>query len=165
MTGLVNVLDKVTGFVTRIAKFIVGFSVAAQVIVVFFAVVFRYFIKSPLTWGDEISSFLLVFITFFGCYVGLVENRLAKIELFVGLFKGVKKRVLYIISEIFSLSLLCIIFYLSVGLFFSPTVQGQTSTGLFIPMSILYGLIPVTFSFSIIYSLTRLIKLITQKEE
>lgn len=47
---------------------------AAGVVVVFLDVVFRYFLSSPLQWGDEVAIAMLIAITFLGAALALYRS-------------------------------------------------------------------------------------------
>jgi len=156
MKSLINAMETFNNIFTKMAETIVIICISCQAILIFCAVVFRYFLNNPITWGDEVSVLLLVVITFFGCYLGVRHNKLARIELFIGRFKGKRRTLFYIISELMILAMLVIVLYFGVLLFISPTSLKQKTPGLFIPLWIFYGMIPITFFACIMNSLSKI---------
>ncbi|WP_420393190.1 TRAP transporter small permease [Acuticoccus sp.] len=61
---MLRVVDAVVAAVTAAL-------VAATVVITCTAVVFRYLLDSALPWPEEIASYLLVWISFFGAYLAL----------------------------------------------------------------------------------------------
>ncbi|MFR6334249.1 MAG: TRAP transporter small permease [Eisenbergiella sp.] len=52
-----------------------------QVCLIFVSMVMRYFLNRPLSWSDEMATFMLVYVTFLGTYVASNTGHLAKVEL------------------------------------------------------------------------------------
>jgi len=150
MKSLINAMHIFNKIFTKIAEAIVIICIAGQAVVIFNTVVFRYFLNNPLTWGDEVSVLLLVVITFFGTYLAIRYNKLARIELFINRFSGKKRTLVYVMSELMSLVMLFTVLYFGIKLFLSPTSLRQKTPGLYIPLWIFYGMIPVTFFASIV---------------
>ncbi|MDR1932015.1 MAG: TRAP transporter small permease [Spirochaetales bacterium] len=146
------------------AKIIVDISVAVQIVIIFCGVVWRYFLQSPLVWVDEFASLLLVVIAFLGCYLALSQNKLARTELFIGLFKGKSRKAVYIVSELFSLAMLAIVVYFGVRLFLMPTSLNQKTPGMYIPLWIFYGMIPFMFGLCIVKTVTKILRYIADGE-
>ena len=59
------------------------------------------FLNRPLSWSDEMATFMLVYVTFLGTYVASNTGHLAKVELFISLFKGPLHTAAKILSRIF----------------------------------------------------------------
>jgi len=57
-----------------------------MVCITFLQVIFRYLLKSPLSWPEEIARWCLVWITFFGSVYGFDNGALVKIDYFVKKF-------------------------------------------------------------------------------
>ena len=129
-------------YLTKLIEVFVVIAFIAMVILVAAQVFVRYLTTSSLTWSDEASRYLMVYMIFFGMVVLVKERRhVAVPNLVDALPPKVKKAVLFI-SYIIQL------------LFFSAMVYGytliqktaslRTSAALFIPMNIVYICIPIT---------------------
>jgi TRAP-type C4-dicarboxylate transport system permease small subunit len=164
MKSLINAMEIFNKIFTKIAEAIVIICIAGQAVLIFNTVIFRYFLNNPLTWGDEISVLLLVVITFFGCYLAMRHNKLARIELFIGRFTGKKRTLIYIISELMTLTMLLFVLYFGVILFLSPTSLKQKTPGLYIPLCIFYGMIPITFFASIINTFSKIMNYLKESK-
>ena len=80
MRKILRQLNQIISMVERwacvlILSVIVG-SILAQVF-------FRYFLRNPLTWPEELSTFLIVWVTFLGASWVLKQSRHAMVESFV----------------------------------------------------------------------------------
>lgn len=165
MQKVIHGLDAFNNFMVTVTKYIVSICIAIQILIIFSGVIWRYFLNAPLTWVDELAALLLVLIAFMGCYVALAGGKLARIELFIGRFTSKTKRMLYILSELISLSLLIIVIVYGYQLFVLPTSLNQKTPGLFIPLWFFYGLIPLMFSLCAISSVTKILHYIFDKED
>ena len=161
---IIHGLDSFNNFCAKVVKGIVSISIAAQILVIFCGAFWRYFLNSPLTWVDEMASLLLVVISFMGCYIALVNGSLARIELFIGKFKGAARRVVYVISELASLFLIIMVVIYGSKLFLLPTSLHQKTPGMFVPLWIFYGLIQLMFFLCAIASVTNILHYIFDKE-
>lgn len=165
MQKIICGLDAFNNVMVKFMKFIVSICIAAQIIIIFCGVVWRYFLNSPLIWVDELAALLLVIIAFLGSYVALAERKLARIELFIGMFKGKSKKLMYIVSELLSLAMLIIVVKYGYALFLLPTSLNQKTPGMFIPLWIFYGLIPLMFALCSLASVGNVLHYILDKEE
>lgn len=164
MHKLIHGLDSFNSFSSKIVKAVVSICIAAQILVIFSGAVWRYFLNSPLTWVDELASLLLVVISFMGCYIALVNGSLARIELFIGRFKGTTKKVMYVVSELASLFMIIMVVIYGTKLFLLPTSLNQKTPGMFVPLCIFYGLIPLMFLLCAIASGTNILHYIFDEE-
>ncbi len=145
MRKFIRGLDTFNRMCTGGARLVVSVCVAAMIIIVFCGVVWRYFLRDPLSWVDEVAALLLVVISFLGCYLAMARKRLARIDLLLSRFKGRARTAAYVFSECLSLVMILLVVYFGVRLFLMPTSLRQKTPGMFIPLWIFYGLIPLTF--------------------
>jgi TRAP-type C4-dicarboxylate transport system permease small subunit len=160
MGKVIAALELFNNACAAVVKVVVSIAVAAQIVIIFCGVLWRYFLRSPLTWTDEFATLLLVIIAFLGCYLALSQNKLARIELFISRFKGNAHTAIYIISELFSIAILVFVVYFGFRLFLMPTSLGQKTPGVGIPLWIFYGLIPLMFGLCLIKTLTKILQLL-----
>lgn len=143
-------VKKVNNFFVNIIKTFLSLCIAVQVIVVFLGVFYRYILKSPLSWADEFATFLMVYITFFGAYLAINYNSLARIELFIEKFRGTFKLLLSVAGMFIVLLFLGVFCYYGLLLYISPTVQSQVSAAIRLPVGIFYIAIPISMFLMII---------------
>ncbi|MEW6266966.1 MAG: TRAP transporter small permease [Thermodesulfobacteriota bacterium] len=155
MTRFINTLRKIDDFFGWLSKAITAAAIAIQTIIMFLGVIFRYFLKSPLTWSDETATLLMVFITFFGCHVALKEKMLARIEFVVESFPALLRTIVIFLSNLLVLTLLAAIAYFGLVLGLSPVILNQNTPALELPMIWFYGIIPLTALFMIVHVLIK----------
>lgn len=165
MRQLMSFLRVLDGYFGKIAKAFTAIALCIQMIVVFIAVVFRYALNSPLTWSDELATYLLVIITFFGSYVALREKMLAKIDLLVDRLPRKPRLVTRFIAYLMSLSLLIAIVCVGSQLAFSPVVMKQTTPSMQLPMFWFFLIIPASAILMINHILIQAYDLFVEKGE
>ena len=122
---------------TAIALFI-------QMLIVFIGVLARYCFNNPQPWIDEISTYLLVVITYLGGYVALRSNKMASITFICELFPPVIRKILAIVSDLMIMVLMLAIAYYGFQLCASPIVLNQKTPTLQIPVIVFYCLVPIS---------------------
>ncbi len=108
----------------------------------------RYCLNSPLVWTEELSRYLLVWITFFGINYGLRRNKHIRMEFFYNKMPEQTQRLVTILTQ-------ALIIYFMVVLF-SPTLDfvrmqmNIESSAMQISMGIVYISLPIGFCLSTI---------------
>ena len=72
--------------VLAVLEHLAGFTLAANVVVVFLSVIYRYFLHDPLDWAEEVARALMVVLVFFGAATVLGRGRHAGIDVFREMF-------------------------------------------------------------------------------
>jgi len=155
LRGAINVLKVLDRFLGKAAEIITALAVFVQMVLIFVAVCFRYFLNSPLTWSDELSSYLLVVVTFFGAYGALRLNLMAKIELAINSIPIDVRRFLVLLANLATFIFVAIVIYSGVLLTLSPAVVQQKSPALGLPMYWVYVVVPLASIMMVIHLIVR----------
>jgi TRAP-type C4-dicarboxylate transport system permease small subunit len=83
----------------------------AMTAIVCFGVFFRYVLNSSLVWYDEFASYLLVWLTFYGCVVVDYQRRHIGFDLFVNKMAPGVRRAVDIVGELAVLGFQFVLFY------------------------------------------------------
>ncbi len=108
----------------------------------------RYCLNSPLVWTEELSRYLLVWITFFGINYGLRRNKHIQMEFFYNKMSEQCQRIVTVLTQ-------GLIIYFMI-LLFRPTLDfvrmqmGIESSAMQISMGIVYISLPIGFFLSTI---------------
>jgi TRAP-type C4-dicarboxylate transport system permease small subunit len=137
--------------------------VSIQVLSVFSAVIFRYVLRRPLFWSDELATFLLIYITFFGCFIASNTGKLAKVELMVNAL-GPFKKYAQALSKLISLVLIGVVSYYGFRLLFSPIIQNQKSPAMRLPMAAFFWVVPTMMSFVFYSEILALFRIFIPRE-
>ncbi|MBC7189618.1 TRAP transporter small permease subunit [Candidatus Aerophobetes bacterium] len=131
------------------------------------AVFFRYVLRSPLTWSNELATYLLLSFTFWGATMGLIRESFFSLDTFVELLPKKIRWLLSIASKI-----LILIFLLVAILYTRPLIQqakltGTLSPAMGIPMRLIYLFLLTGFLFMFmgnIFSLAKTLFMPLEKE-
>lgn len=116
----------------------------------FAGVVMRYIIGQPFTWLEEVQLFCMVWIVFAAGGAAFRTGSHVAIEMIVEMFpEGVQKIISYVIDIVVFL-VIGYLLYNSVGFIQMFVKNGRTSSMLKIPMTLQYGIAPVSYILMII---------------
>ncbi len=155
---LSNMIFKLEKFIVIILGLVMLFSLAA-------GVVYRYVLKSPLVWSDEVAIFSLIWLTFIGGSMSVKLGRTAVVTIFVDKFTGKVKKFLLGLSVLIVLVFAVYLLYLSLQWLSSPNILVQRSNSMNMPMIYAYLSVPVSFLFIAIHAVDLLARHFRQETE
>ncbi len=155
-----NILKKMVDFVVSISKLATAFGISAGVALAFVNVVARYLFDSSLTWAGELTIYLFLWSVFFGAVYCFKEDAHIAVDVF--LLKAPPKvaKILMILTLLISLIFTVAIAYYGYEYLLLYIDLGEMSVDLDIPLWIPFAVIPVSFAFSSIVLIYRLIETI-----
>ncbi|NWF93836.1 MAG: TRAP transporter small permease [Syntrophaceae bacterium] len=109
--------------------------------IVLLGVLFRYILRAPLPWSEELARYLMVWGASLGASVAYREGAHIAITILVDKFHGMTGRVITSITQIIVIVFMTIIVFKGFVLVFE--LSGQTSPAMEIPMAWPYLAIPV----------------------
>jgi len=134
-----------------------------MVVVVFLGVFFRYVLNASLVWYDEFASYLLVWLTFYGAVVALYRRRHIGFEVVVNRFSPTTRRIVDFAGEFFVLGFQTVLFYY--GWHLTGKMGDETTVSLvWVKMSWIYSVLPITGGLMLLISLMRLIDIALMQE-
>lgn len=161
----VYTLDKANDILINILKYVLAVILSVQILLIFITAMLRYCFNHPLPWTDELTTYMLVMITFLGGYVASNTGALAKVELISDRFKGTAGKIIQIIARAFSGGLVGWIAIYGTKLFFSPVIQNQTSSALRMPVKYVWWCLPVTMWLLLFTEVLGIIHIFVPKQE
>lgn len=127
-----------------------------MVAVVSLGVFFRYILNASLVWYDEFASYLLVWLTFYGAVVASYRGRHIGFEAVVDRLRPRTRRIIDLIGECFVLGFQIVLFYY--GWLLTRKMGDETAVSLvWVKMSWVYSVLPITGGLMLLISLIRLI--------
>ena len=145
--------------VALVGWFAVGL-LAGLAVLVCFGVFFRYALNSSLVWYDEFASYMLVWLTFYGCVVVDYQRRHIGFDLFVNKLTPGKRRVVDIVGELAVLGFQFVLFYY--GWILTERMGDETAISLpWIRVTWITSVLPITGGLMLLISLARLFDLLT----
>ncbi len=109
--------------------------------VVFLQVLFRYLLRQPLFWSEELPRYLLIWMSFLAAALAQKNDAHINITLCLAPLSAHTRKALKILTDVIVLVFLWILIY-SGGLVTSITVHHR-STALQLPMGLVYAALPV----------------------
>lgn len=127
-------------------KYLCSLFLAITVIVVMLQVILRYLFHSPIFWFEELTRYLLVWVSFLGLPIIYRHGEMACVDILVKKISAknlINKVIVEIIVKIVILVSLFILGSFGVKLVMTPTIKHQLSPSMRMPMSVLYAAVPV----------------------
>lgn len=116
----------------------------------------------PLSWSEELSRYLAVWLTFIGAAYALRKKSLATVEILLNKCKGNSKKILFLLISILVI-VFCIIL-VRYGFAFAMRFMKQTSPALHIPKGVVYLSAPISGLLMCFYQLEILFDTLKEKE-
>jgi TRAP-type C4-dicarboxylate transport system permease small subunit len=142
----VNMVQRVSRFLEIIIRVSIIASMGGIVLFVNLAVFFRYVLSDPLTWTNEISSYLLVYSVLFGASLALRHNEFVKVEALANLLPLGLQTFVMVGSQLLITAFLVICIESPSLLIQKAIITNTISPALGIPMVHLYRLLRVGFA-------------------
>ena len=144
MKKVLYALDAVNDFLVNVLKYVLAFVLGVQILLIFVTAFSRYIFNHPFAWTDELTTYLLVMITFLGGYVASNTGALAKVELLSSKFKGAAGKAINTLAHVASAALVGWIAFYATKLFLSPIIQNQVSSAMRMPVKFIWWTLPLT---------------------
>jgi len=138
-----KIFDNLEGY------FCVG-ALALMSVVVFVQVVCRFVLQSSLPWSEELSRYLLVWVSFLGGAYGVRQGAHIGVEAFMLLFPKKIQKIVAIFVTIASIFLCAVILKYGFDIVSTQLSKMQVSPAMRIPMGYMYAAIPIGMVFFII---------------
>jgi TRAP-type C4-dicarboxylate transport system permease small subunit len=92
-------VENVLHFLNRVLNGVTAVSLAVMAILVFGNVVLRYVFNSGITWSEEMSRFLFVWMTFLGAISALKDNEHLGVDIFVKKLSPRMKKAVFVLTN------------------------------------------------------------------
>lgn len=133
-----------------------GFFIAIVFLVTFAQVVQRYVLHIPIPWANDIIRICFIYSVFLGMAVGVFRKAHINVDVFVNALPSHIKGWSAILINLIVLLFLCVVLYFSYS--FTLANRDQYTTYLFIPMSYVYGIVPISVFLMIVFLVIDTIK-------
>ncbi len=142
---------------------VVGVSLMATIcVVVFTGVVFRYGLRSPLGWIEEIARYALVWVTYVGSFLALRRGRHLSIDVLVSRANPKLKKLLDIAARLVMLPLFLVM--VGFGGYYAANFFNQGTPYFKIPLGIVYSILPVIGVLLVLEIVTQMVTVLRRGE-
>ena len=138
---LINVLNRINGLVAFFCRYLIIVIVAALAVILIAAVVCRYGLNSALSWAEEGSKYLMVWLTFLGTPIVLRQFGHINIDLLVKALPARLKQLLYVFIYSVILFTMAVIFWH--GAKFTEVGMRQVASSFNLSMLYMYIAVPI----------------------
>ena len=155
-------LRRLSGGVDRLVQPMAIVILTGMTIAIALQILFRVLFDA-LPWTEEVSRYLLVWVTFLGAILAYGRGVHIAVTFVVNAFPKVFQDGLKVVAVIGALV------FFAVGLIFSIRYMGtqsaQVSASLRMPMPAVYSVMPVSFAILILHGVTHLLSIVQGKDD
>lgn len=114
-------------------------------------VICRYVLKLSLSFTEELSRFLFIWVTFLGTAMALKKHQHVKMDLLVSVFPARIRKAVEQSVGAFTVFIYGILIYSGIGVM--EKTMDQTSAAMNFPMGLVYAAVPVSFAVMILFQI------------
>lgn len=130
-------MEKVSKYLERLLNIFMAAALGMMVILVFGNVVLRYLFNSGITWSEEMSRYLFIWLTFLGAIGAFKSKEHLGVDMLVRRLPKRAKKVVLVISDLLMLFVLFLVLEGSWKMTMINMDSKAPATGL--PLSFVYG--------------------------
>jgi TRAP-type transport system small permease protein len=135
--------------ITAVARFVLGSCIAAIVLITLAAVWWRYVLDNPLSWIEQVSNMLFIWVVFIGAAVLYRQNLHIGVDIFLGMLNDRQRAIWKWVIEIGNLLFIVVLFIYSLKL--TIDVLPNTAGALDISPAYYYAAAPVACVMMMLY--------------
>jgi TRAP-type C4-dicarboxylate transport system permease small subunit len=152
---MANLIVRLCDAMTAAAKFLLGACIAAIVLITVCAVVWRYALHDPLSWVEQVSTMIFVWIIFIGSAVLYRQNLHIGVDAFLFMLNEKWRAAWKWVIEAANLTFIVILFVYSLKL--TIDVLGNTAGALDISPAYYYASAPVSCLMMMFYFVEKIV--------
>lgn len=126
-----------------------GTILAVMTVLVFMAVIYRYFLLAPISWGEEMARFLFIALSMLGAAIAVKDRSNFIITILTERFSAAVRGWLEIAIALGTSALLYVVIARGWGL--TLLNRNQESPALGVPMSIPYAAVPIGATLMLVF--------------
>ena len=113
-------------------------------------VVMRYVFKSPFAWAEELCRYCFVYSVMLGTSFCIRKGKMLRVDVVINLFPPIVAKALDLVAQVLTIAFCAILLKPSWNVMMMAYKVGNVSSGLELPMWILYTSAPVGFALGIV---------------
>lgn len=126
MKSLIVLLENANSFVRKIEEEICSIIVVVLVVSTAIGVFWRYVLRNPLPWPNELGMFLLLWLAFLGASLTNKDDGHYKISILYNALPEKVQRITDILNDLLKLAFLIIFVYISIRVFPRQAIRQMT---------------------------------------
>ena len=156
-------IQKAWQILDRLIAVVTSLCLGGMTIIIFAQVIFRYILKSPLSWSEESARYLFVWVSFIGSVVAARQGQHIGVELLVKRFPGQIRRFVQILAHLATAGFFAVVLYAVIEMW--PKLMSQTTSALKLPMGYPYLGLAIGCALMIVFYLTEALLQLVKPEE
>ncbi|WNS79578.1 TRAP transporter small permease [Domibacillus sp. DTU_2020_1001157_1_SI_ALB_TIR_016] len=147
-------MNKISKSLENTLNIVMALALAIMVVLVFGNVVLRYLFNSGITWSEEMSRYLFIWLTFLGAIGAFKNKEHLGVDMLIKRLPNKMKRVVLVISDLLILAVLYLVLDGSWKMTMINIDSKAPATGL--PLAFVYGtgiLVSISMGIMTIYNL------------
>lgn len=148
---------KILNVLKKIQDWIVIIGLGVMTIITVYSVFNRFILRQAVTWSDEATRYLFIWVSLIGASIGVEENVHANVSVFVDFIPKKVRKYIYIISNVLCVFFCVVMVYTGIQLVIAQS--NQVSAAMRINMSVIYLALPVSFILMGINFMANIVKL------
>lgn len=157
LNSFFNILNKVVGI-------IIGLLLLFITILITFNVIGRYIFGNTLSWAEEMTRYVIIWLTFIGSIVCVHNNSHVGVDILLNKITPEKRWILESVIAFIGFIFSIILTYYGWTLFRKIYFSNQLSTAMMIPMYLVYMAVPIGGFFMSLQYLKRMLDTILAKK-
>lgn len=159
--SILDLFDQMISPILKAFLYICIGLILTMTVVISLQVILRYFFGNALPWPEELARYLMVWMTFLIAPYAYRKKLNVGVEVLSDRVKGIYSKLLGATSHLMIGCLSGFLFFQAVDM----TIRGNSieSSSLGIEMSLVYGVLPVSFFMIFIVSLEKLVTVVTNR--
>ena len=142
-----SMLKKIIG---NLDVVVASIALIVLILLTFSGVIMRYIVGKPYTWLEEVQLFCMVWIVFAAGGAAFRTGSHVAIEMVVEMFPEKVQKVIGYLIDVVVFVVIAYLFYKSIGFIQMFIKNGRASSMLKIPMTVQYGIAPLSYILMII---------------
>jgi TRAP-type transport system small permease protein len=152
---LASLIIRLSDAVTALAKLVLGGSIAAIVLITLAAVFWRYVLDAPLSWIEQVSTMIFVWIIFLGSAVLYRQNLHIGVDAFLFMLNERNRAIWKWVIEVLNLTFIVVLFIFSLKL--TIDVMDNTAGALDISPAYYYASAPVSCLMMMLFFIEKIV--------
>ncbi|HWO97353.1 MAG TPA: TRAP transporter small permease [Bacillus sp. (in: firmicutes)] len=151
-------MDKISRSLENLLNILMAVALAVMVVLVFSNVVLRYAFNSGITWSEEMSRYLFIWLTFLGAIGAFKNKEHLGVDMLLKRLPNKMKKVFLVISDLLILFVLLLILDGSWKMTLINIDSKAPATGM--PLAFIYGtglLVSISMGLMTLYNLYRIL--------
>lgn len=157
LVSSIPVITRIQDWFEKIIQTLIALLLALMVLIVFANVIARYFLQFSLAWSEEISRFMLIWLTFLGAVLAYNKNEHLGLDIILNVTPVKVASLIKVLVNIILIVVLALLFKGGLDLTANTLDSGWTSPAANVSYGFVYTIVPFSFGSFLYFGTIKLI--------